>query len=72
MTKTAFDRDNVLNDDERIASARKCIKLLLPELDRMNNAEQQFVDDMDSVLDQGRPTERQLAWLRDLVEKYAQ
>lgn len=71
MTRTAFDRDNVLDSDERKASARKCIALLLPETDSMGERESSFVTEMSEKIDQWGVSERQLAWLRDLVSKYA-
>ena len=72
MARAAFNRDNVLTPEERIASARKCIALLSPELDAMAEREYQFVGEMSDKIDRWGVTERQLAWLRDLVEKYAQ
>lgn len=71
MTKTAFDRDNVLSPDERIASARKCLSLLTPEIGSMGEREASFVSEMSEKIDQWGVSERQLAWLRDLVSKYA-
>lgn len=71
MTKLAFDRDNVLSPEERIASARKCLNLLTPLTDGMGEKEAAFVDDMENKIDQFGVSERQLAWLRDLVGKYA-
>lgn len=70
MTKTAFSRDNVLDDDERLASARKCLMLLSGETERMGQKEAEFVADMENKIDLFGVTERQLAWLRDLVTKY--
>lgn len=72
MTKTAFDRDNILNEDDRLASARKCLRLLLPEVDNMGEKEASFVTSMEEKIDSYGVSERQLAWLRDLVGKYAQ
>lgn len=71
MTKFAFDRDNVLSPEERIVSARKCLNLLTPLTDSMGEKEAQFVDDMENKIDAFGVSERQLAWLRDLVGKYA-
>lgn len=71
MTKAAFDRDGILNDDERLTSARKCLALLSGETGRMGEREAEFVDDMENKIDSFGVTERQLAWLRDLVSKYA-
>lgn len=72
MTQTAFNRDNVLNNDERLASAKKCLTLLLPEIEVMGSKEVDFVTDMEQKIDAYGVSERQLAWLRDLVQKYAQ
>lgn len=68
MTKTAFNRDGVLTGDERRASANKCVNLLIDYSESMSTKERQFVED---ITDTTLPvTERQLAWLRDLVSKY--
>jgi len=72
MTRIAFNRDDVLTPQDRIDSARKCIELLAPEVDAMAEREYQFVGEMQDKIDRYGATERQLAWLRDLVEKYAQ
>jgi hypothetical protein len=71
MTKPAFDRDGILNHDERLASARKCLSLLSGETERMGEREAEFVEDMENKIDVFGVTERQLVWLRDLVSKYA-
>lgn len=71
MTKTAFNRDNVLSPEDRLQSARKCLDLLAPEVDGMGDKESAFVEDMQNKIDRFGVTERQLAWLRDLVSKYA-
>lgn len=71
MTQTAFNRDNILSPDDRLASARKCLALLAPETDNMGEKESAFVEDMESKIGNYGVSERQLAWLRDLVSKYA-
>jgi hypothetical protein len=71
MTQTAFNRDNVLSDDDRLKSARKCLALLASETDGMGDREAQFVSDMEEKIDRFGVSERQLAWSRDLVSKYA-
>lgn len=71
MTRTAFSRDNVLSADDRLASARKCLALLAPEMGGMGEKEAAFVEDMENKIDNYGVSERQLAWLRDLVTKYA-
>lgn len=72
MTKTAFDRDNVLSPEDRVASARKCIAILEdagPEDLRM--ADYEFLQGQRerSKYIGYQVSERQLMWLRDLVEK---
>jgi hypothetical protein len=42
MTKPAFNRDGILSPAERVASARKCLDLLLPEVESMGDIEAQF------------------------------
>lgn len=71
MTKTAFTRDNILTPQDRLDSARKCLALLEPETGGMGDKEAAFVEDMQNKIDQFGVSERQLAWLRDLVTKYA-
>lgn len=71
MTKTAFERDNILSPEDRMASARKCLNLLGEHVDGMGDKEGAFVEDMQNKIDHFGVTERQLAWLRDLVSKYA-
>lgn len=71
MTKTAFNRDNVLSDDDRLKSARKCLALLTAETASMGEREAAFVEEMSEKLERWGCSERQLAWLRDLVTKYA-
>jgi hypothetical protein len=65
-----FQRDNVLTDDERSASARKCLALLEDCTGRMNTKELGFVEDMPEKIERWGCTEPQLQWLRDLVSKY--
>lgn len=71
MTHTAFNRDNVLSPEDRLASARKCLALLAPETGGMGEKESAFVEDVENKIDHFGVSERQLAWLRDLVTKYA-
>jgi hypothetical protein len=71
MTRAAFDRDNVLDEDDRKKSARKCLGLLATEVDSMGEKEAKFVSDMQDNIDRWGISERQLAWLRDLVSKYS-
>lgn len=65
-----FQRDNVLTDDERNTSARKCLALLEDYTERMNAKELGFVEDMPDKIERWGCTEPQLQWLRDLVSKY--
>lgn len=69
MTKTAFNRDDVLSAAERNRSATKCLSLLEGNEAKMTDRERDFVENMGA---REEFSERQLAWLRDLVEKYAQ
>lgn len=71
MARPAFNRDGILSPEERMTSARKCLYLLSGETENMGDKEAQFVDDMQEKIDAFGVTERQLAWLRDLVSKYA-
>jgi hypothetical protein len=71
MTQTAFNRDGILSPEERLASARKCLNLLATEVGGMGEFEAEFVENMQERIDRYGVTERQLAWLRDLVTKYA-
>lgn len=73
MSKTAFNRDGILDNGERVSAAKKCLDLLMPCLEEMRDREREFVEDRQSWIDSPNVniSERQLAWLRDLVEKYA-
>ena len=73
MTKPAFNRDNVLTPEDRLASARKCVSLLEAHALEMNPRETSFLSSMTLEVRKirGLISERQLAWLRDLVSKYA-
>ena len=71
MSRTAFNRDNVLTPQDRIQSAGKCLNLLEDHMEAMTDRERSFCEDVNGNIDRG-VSERQLAWLRDLVEKYAQ
>lgn len=72
MTKTAFNRDNILTNEERVESGRKCYQLLEPYTGDFNEWELNFITSMSDQLDRGFCSERQLKTLRDMVEKYAQ
>ncbi len=69
MSKTAFTRSNILSFQERQDAARKCLELVEDCLDKLNPREKQFVIDMGDKIETVGCTERQLAWLRDIVDK---
>lgn len=75
MTRPAFQRDNILNSDERAASARKCLNLLgdVSPHDMREKDRTFFTDQLarSKSLAYGL-SEPQLQWLRDMVERYAQ
>lgn len=74
MSKTAFERDGILTAEERAVSARKCLSLLADiSPDRLRGNEFSFLSGQQNSAKfiHYNPTERQLAWLRDLVSKYA-
>jgi hypothetical protein len=64
-------RDNVLTDDERNRSARKCLALLADCTEKLNATELGFVEEMPDKVARWGCSEPQLQWLRDLVSKYA-
>jgi hypothetical protein len=70
VTQTAFNRDGILSPEDRLASARKCLALLEPEVGGMGDREAEFIEDMQNRIHRYGVSERQLAWLRDLTEKY--
>lgn len=75
MTRPAFQRDNILNSDERAASARKCVQILNAEehcTDRMGSGDYIFYLKHRTLAKNLRyaPSEPELQWLRDLIEKY--
>jgi hypothetical protein len=63
-------RDNVLSDNERNASARKCLALLEDCTEKMNAKELSFVEEMPDKIERWGCSEPQLQWLRDLVSKH--
>lgn len=70
MASFAFNRDSILTPEERLKAARKCLVNLEPHLDAMGEREAQFVSDMLEKIDKWGVSERQLAYLRDLNDKY--
>ena len=69
MSKTAFNRDNVLSAQERADAARKCLSIIEDNVDALGQTERQFVERMQENIDRYGVSERQLAWLRDISEK---
>lgn len=73
MARPAFQRDNVLNEDERATSARKCIDLLgAVSPQDMREKDWTFFCNQLSFSKNIRyaPSEPTLQWLRDLVDRY--
>jgi hypothetical protein len=73
MTRPAFQRDNVLNDDERATSARKCIHLLgAVDPHAMREKDWTFFANQLAFSKNIRyvPSEPTLQWLRDMVDRY--
>lgn len=73
MSKTAYERDGILSPEERETSAKKCLSILEdagPEDLRM--ADYEFLQGQreGSKRFGYQVSERQLAWLRDCVEKF--
>lgn len=67
-----FQRDNILSDDERAKSARKCLTLLFGKESEMREKDRSFYLNQTVLATQleYRITEPQLQWLRDLVDRY--
>lgn len=72
MARVAFDRDNILTPEDRLASARKCVSLLESHAHGMTPGETSFLSSITLKVKKSKRiiSERQLAWLRDLVSKY--
>lgn len=73
MARPAFQRDNILDDNERATSARKCISLLgdvAPQ--QMREKDWTFFCSQLAASKNIRyaPSEPTLQWLRDLVDRY--
>lgn len=75
MAKTQFNRDGILDSPERSEAGRKCLQILADvDTDKMSEKNREFYLGQDAAADRFTnwcPSERQLAYLRDLVEKYA-
>lgn len=76
MSKFQHARDNILTPEERTASARKCIQILNAQencTDRMGSGDYIFFIKHRTLVKNIRyaPSEPELQWLRDLVERYA-
>lgn len=69
-----FQRDNVLDADERAKSARKCLQILRDgtSSDKMSSKDSAFWASQRGLATNLRyaPSEPTLQWLRDLVERY--
>lgn len=75
VTRPAFQRDNILSDDERAVSGRKCLSILASVApDRMRSRDRAFYEQQVRAAKflGFVPSEPTLQWLRDLVERYAQ
>lgn len=72
MTQFAFNRDNILNSEERLTSAKKCLKNIEDRIEEMTSKESSFITEIIDRISNGATeiSERQLAWSRDLNEKY--
>ncbi len=75
MARTQFKRDGILDSSERAEAGRKCLKILAAvDTDDMREKDKNFYLGQDEKADRysnWSPSERELAWLRDLVERYA-
>lgn len=73
MATTAFNRSNILDDTERAEAARRCLRIL-EEADEDEMKDNDYAFYIDQMAWSNRtgyaPSERQLAWLRDMVERY--
>lgn len=69
-----FQRDNVLNADERAVSARKCLSILRESAKSsdMSSKDASFWASQRGLATNIKyaPSEPTLQWLRDLVERY--
>ncbi len=72
MARIAFDRDGILSPEDRLVSARKCVSLLESHAHEMSPGETSFLSSITLEVRKikGVISERQLAWIRDLVSKY--
>lgn len=67
-----FQRDNILTPEERAASARKCLNLLEDKgAEHMRQRDYEFLIGQRAEAKSLRyaPSEPQLQWLRDLVDR---
>lgn len=73
MARPAFQRDNVLDGNERATSARKCLQLL-GDVDPLAMRERDWEFYRSQLTESRRinyePSEPTLQWLRDLVDRY--
>lgn len=75
MVRPAFNRDNILTDSERAASARRCLFILENTegaTEAMRAADYTFYVKQRGLSQNigYAPSEPQLQWLRDLVDRY--
>jgi hypothetical protein len=73
MSKFQNNRGNILSVEERATSARKCIMLLNDvDEDEMSEKDLKFflTQKTRSKYVGYQPTEPQLQWLRDMIERY--
>jgi hypothetical protein len=73
VSKFQHNRDGILTPEERANSSRKCLKLLAEvDLELMTDAERTFFLSSQQLnhAPSYAPSEPQLQWLRDLVERY--
>jgi len=69
MSRTAFARDNILTPQERVTAARKCLNIIEDNVESLGHTEKKFVEDMQEKIDRYGVSERQLAWLREIVDR---
>jgi hypothetical protein len=72
MSKAAFNRDGILTPEERMVAARKCVANLRGPLadGQMSSQHAHDFEDIAARIEKHGCSERQLAYLRDLNEKY--
>lgn len=75
MTSPALKRDDILDDGDRTKSGLKCLQVLADDADlvSMSPKDRSFYLEQRSRAKRvgWSPSDPQLLWLRDLVERYA-